>query len=90
MKLSEMSKNSKTQTNYTDDKRGSQKITEKYNELNDCSSDELMYRLSKEVEAQKQQGNFDYEGLLESIQKIKMYLPTQTYENMIRIIEQFK
>ena len=65
-------------------------LNETYDELKNCSSDELMSRLAKEVQQQKSNGTFDYNGLLNSIEKIKIYLPSQTYENMLRIIENLK
>ena len=65
-------------------------IQESYEKLKDCSSNELMSMLAKEIQGQKDRGTFDYEGLLASIEKIKGYLPKQTYENMIRIIESLK
>lgn len=65
-------------------------INEQYDELKNCSSDELMNRLAREVQLQKASGTFDYDALLNSIEKIKIYLPNQTYENMLRIIENLK
>ena len=94
MKLSEMSKqkpdnfNENTQAKISAKQQKS--INETYDELKNCSSDELMARLAKEVQQQKSSGTFDYDGLLNSIEKIKMYLPSQTYENILRIIENLK
>lgn len=90
MKLSEMKKN---ETNHSSNKVSAtenKNIKETYEELKDFSSDELMSRLVKEVQAQKNSGVFDYDALRASIEKIKIYLPTETYENMIRIIESLK
>lgn len=84
MKLSEMTE----EKSKTSSKKKT--IHEAYEELKGCSSDELMERLTKEISGQKMNGTFDYEALRESIEKIKTYLPTQTYENMIRIIESLK
>lgn len=89
MKLSEFSKQN-TQENDTQTAKVQKNINDSYNELKNCSSDELMSRLAKEVQQQKSNGTFDYDGLLNSIEKIKIYLPTQTYENMLRIIENLK
>jgi len=85
MRLSEMNSSERPKT--TSKKKT---INEAYEELKDCSSEELMERLSKEISGQKLNGTFDYDGLRNSIEKIKTYLPTQTYENMIRIIENLK
>ncbi len=82
MKLSEMSKKQEHQQK--------KDITEAYEEMKNCSSDELRQRLMKEIQQQKSRGVFDYDGLLNSIEKIKQYLPKETYENMLRIIESLK
>ncbi len=68
----------------------SKTITETYEEIKDFSSEELMNRLAKEIQAQKNSGVFDYDALRTSIEKIKIYLPAETYENMIRVIDSLK
>ena len=83
MKLSDMPKIE----NYEEK---SKNISQKYEELKNCSSDELFTRLSKEIQMQKNNGTFDYNGILSSIEKMKAYLPKNTYENMIRIINSLK
>lgn len=84
MKISEMNEQAKTSS-------AKQKtVASTYDELKNCTSDELMSRLQQQIAAQKQNGTFDYEMLRQSIEKIKIYLPTQTYENLLRIIESFK
>lgn len=67
-----------------------QTINEKYEQLKNCSSNELMQKLMKEVQIQKMNGTFDFQGLKNSIEAMKIYLPSQTYENMMRIIENLK
>ncbi len=84
MRISEMG-NSSSKQNIKN-----KNIKEAYEELKGCSSEELMQRLTKEISGQKLNGTFDYEALRNSIEKIKTYLPTQTYENMIRIIESLR
>lgn len=80
----------------TDEKRAKKQkdeekqIENEFNELKNCSSDQLMEKLAQEVKKQKLNGQFDYEALKNSIEQIKIYLPTQTYENMLRIIESLK
>lgn len=87
MKLSEMPKNdSNSKVNESKNKT----VEQTYEELKGQSSDQLMARLAKEIQMQKQSGVFDYEGLRSSIEKIKTYLPAQTYENMINIIDGLK
>ena len=93
MNLSEMSKSdnfNQTNTQAKISAKQQKTLNETYDELKNCSSDELMSRLAKEVQQQKSNGTFDYNGLLNSIEKIKIYLPSQTYENMLRIIENLK
>ncbi len=84
MRISEMSNEKPKSSNRK------KTINETYEELKHCSSEELMERLSKEISGQKLNGTFDYEGILASIEKIKTYLPAQTYENMMRIIESLR
>ena len=96
MKLSEISKQRNAQKieqkakQNTFSEKQKNEINQKFNALKNCSPDELMSKLAKEVEEQKTNGTFDYDGLINSIEKIKIYLPTQTYENMLRIIENLK
>lgn len=87
MKLSEMPKNHQ-QTKIDDEKHNN--LNKSYDELKDLSSDELFDRLAKEIQKQKTNGTFDYDGLKKSIDSIKIYLPNQTYENMLRIIKSLK
>ncbi len=81
MKLSEMK---------SSDEQKKKTFEENYNNLKDCSSDELMRKLQNEIAEQKRNGTFDFEGLKNTIEQVKLYLPTQTYENMMRIIENLK
>ncbi len=85
MKLSEMKKSEQKTEN-------SQKktIQENFDAIKDYSADELMKKLAQEIQGQKDNGTFDYEVLIGTIDKIKTYLPKQTYENMIRIIDSLK
>lgn len=87
MKLSEMSKK-KNSEKISSSKQ--QNINKAYDDLKDRSSDELFSMLTKEIQNQKLNGTFDYDALRASLEKIKTYLPTQTYENMIRIIDSLK
>lgn len=96
MKLSEMSKQNKSEkkeyssAQSTFSEKQKKDINESYNKLKNCSADELMAKLADEVRQQKSNGTFDYDGLINSIEKIKIYLPNQTYENMLRIIENLR
>ena len=68
MKLSDMPQNNFQKQNQTKAKS----INEAYDELKNCSSDELMQRLAGEIQSQKNSGTFDYEGLKASIEKMKI------------------
>ena len=82
MKLSQMAQES-TQKN-------SESIKATYENYKDMSQDELMKKLTKEINKQKNNGSFDYEALKKTIEKISIYLPKQTYQNILNIIENFK
>ncbi len=88
MKLSEMPKNSEEKTQKT--KATKRDISSAYEELKNCSADELMSRLEKEIKTQKENGTFDFDGLWSTIERIKIYLPNQTYQNMLKIIENLR
>lgn len=82
MKLSEMSK--------SNEKNTERQARRSYDELKDLSQEELLQKLAGEINKQKLNGSFDYESLKGSIEKISSYLPKETYENILRIIENFK
>lgn len=82
MKLSDFVKNGNLEEKEKED------INKKYEELKDLSHDELLLRLKSEIERQKEAGEFNYDTLISSLNAIKMYLPNETYENMIRIIDE--
>ena len=82
MKLSDFVKNGNLEEKEKED------INKKYEELKDLSHDELFLRLKSEIERQKEAGEFNYDALISSLNAIKMYLPNETYENMIRIIDE--
>ena len=88
MKLSEMS-NLKNKANKHQEKE-LENIEQKYEQLKNHSSSELMQLLAKEVASQKEQGAFDYDGLIASVEKMKDYLPQATYKNMIEVIKSFR
>ena len=93
MKLSEMQKsvNPNLQDHYSKISGTRHKnITSAYEELKGCSNDELLGRLAKEVQSQKQNGTFDFDGLKSTIERMKIYLPNATYQNMMNIIETLK
>lgn len=65
-------------------------IMDSYENLKNCSNDELMDMLSSEIQHQKEKGVFDYEALCNTIEKVKLYLPKDTYQNMLRIIDNLR
>ena len=80
MRFSEMS----------EQKEEKKSVEEQYKEVKDLSQDELFKRLVGEVERQKQKGTFDYDGLILTIEKMKNYLPEQTYKNILSVLEKVK
>ena len=93
MRLSEMQKNDNgsSQNKFVNASSTRKKdLTEAYEELKSSSSEELMNRLAQEIRSQKQNGTFDFDGLRNTIERMKIYLPDSTYQNMVRIIENFK
>ena len=82
MRLSEMKGNEKY--------KGEKSVEEQYNELKDSSQEELFSKLSQEVLSQKRNGTFDYESLVKAIEKMRVFLPEQTYKNMMQILETMK
>lgn len=67
-----------------------EKISESYDDLKGCSESELYERLEEEIKKQKEDGVFNYQALMRSLDKIKDYLPRENYDNMIRIINKLK
>ena len=67
-----------------------QSLQQEYDSLKNCSVDQLMQKLASEVEKQKNAGVFDADGLMQAIENMKWALPSETYENMIRIAKNLK
>ena len=67
-----------------------QKLEQDYAKLKNLSQDELMTRLYKEIDLQKKNGSFDYDGLVKAVESIKIYLPQATYENIMKILENLR
>ena len=83
MKNINLEENSKNEEN-------SNVLNETYEELKNASTDELMKRLQSEVKKQKVDGTFDIENIKDNIDKIKGYLPQDTYQNMLNILDSLK
>lgn len=85
MKLSEFAKSDFKKESSEDIKEN---LSKSYDELKDLSQDDLYNRLKSEVNRQKRSGEFNKDALLSSLNAIRMYLPNETYENMIRTIDE--
>lgn len=66
------------------------KIEDDYMKLKDLSQEELMQKLVNEISKQKANGTFNYDGILNAIERMKIYLPKQAYDNIINILEKLK
>jgi len=85
MKLSEFkAQNAKNSSVDNDD------IMKKYNELKDLPSDQLSKMLLEEVARQKREGVFNYEELNSMVESMRAMMPSETYENMKRILGTFR
>lgn len=82
MKLSEFAEKSQNSTGLEKD------LTNTYDEMKNLSHDELLNRLQEDIKKQKSNGSFNYEGMINSLNQIRAYLPNGVYENMIRIIDE--
>ena len=80
MKLSEM------------DEQNEQKegIENEANSLQNMSQEELLQQFLSEVNKQKQDATFDFEGLKATIESMKNILPEQSYSNIMKILESIK
>ncbi len=67
-----------------------QSLQQEYDSLKNCSADQLMQKLTSEVEKQKEAGVFDADALLQTIENMRWCLPPETYENMVRIARSLK
>ena len=77
---------SKTRENNTTEKT----MQDAYDELKDLNVDELTMRLYDEVRKQKENGTFNYESLCSSVEKLRGFIPVQTYQNMKNMLEKIK
>ncbi len=83
MKLSEMNFEEKKEEKPKD-------IKVEYDALKDLSQDELMKKLADQIAFQKSNGTFDYDGLVDTINKMKGYISPQSYDNIINLLQKFK
>lgn len=88
MKLSEF-KNEKQNSQKTSAKSDAD-LMDKYNELKDLSHDDLSKKLIDEVARQKQNGTFNYNQILQTMEGLRGFMPQENYENMKRILDTLK
>lgn len=67
-----------------------EEISKLYDEMKDKSESELMKRLSEEVKKQKARGEFDYEGILNTLQSFRSFISEEEYQKMVRIINELQ
>ena len=65
-------------------------IKVEYDALKDLSQDELMKKLADQIAFQKSNGTFDYDGLVDTINKMKGYISPQSYDNILNLLQKFK
>ena len=65
-------------------------LNKKYEEIKDLPQDELYKMLQDEILRQKRAGEFDYMALKNMVKQIKTFLPQDTYENIIKMVESVK
>ena len=97
MKLSEFLNNDKENPkektenkNESNKKTTEEEIGKLYDEMKDKSESELMKRLSEEVKKQKARGEFDYEGILNTLQSFRSFISEEEYQKMVRIISELQ
>lgn len=67
-----------------------EKLRSTYDELKNLDSDSLSQRLAEEVSRQKGSGTFDYASLSSSVEAMRQYLPSETYQNLKNLLEKIK
>lgn len=67
-----------------------EELTKLYNDMKDMSEDDLMKRLADNIKEQKKRGDFDYDGLLNTLYSFKGLIPEENFDRMIRIIDELQ
>lgn len=93
MNISEFAKQQKSKTeektkNNTLD--GQQSIENLYDKYKNMSQPELMQTLSAEIKKQKQNGTFDYEKIMSSVNTIMPYLSAEQKNMITNILQTIK
>ena len=71
-------------------KSTNEKLKETYEDLKDLNEDELTLKLYEEVKRQKDNGAFNYSALLENVERLRAFIPNETYQNMKNMLEKIK
>lgn len=61
-----------------------------FDEFSKLDNNELSARLAEEVKRRKDEGSFDANMLLSSVESVRAFLPHETYENLKKLIENLK
>lgn len=78
----------KVNVNETSDQQ--EKIKQTYDSLKGLDSSELAKKLAEEVGRQKSEGSFDYNLLSQSVESMRAFLPTETYQNLKKLLENLR
>lgn len=76
--------------NNKQNKTEEESLKEKYDELKDLGYDELTEKLYEQVKEQKQNGTFNYSALCDGVERMKGFIPYETYQNMKNMLEKLK
>ncbi len=65
-------------------------LKKSYDEFSKLDNDSLSARLAQEVKKRKDEGSFDAEMLIRSVESVRAFLPDETYQNLKNLIENLK
>lgn len=77
-------------TSKPESKTNQNDLRKNYDELSRLDNDSLSRRLASEVAKRKQEGSFDANMLLSSVESVRAFLPPETYQNLKNLIENLK
>ncbi len=65
-------------------------IKKSFDEFSKLNNNDLSARLAQEVKKRKDEGSFDADMLLSSVESVRAFLPPETYENLRNLIESLR
>ena len=65
-------------------------LKKSYDEFSKLDNGSLSARLAQEVKKRKDEGSFDAEMLIRSVESVRAFLPDETYQNLKNLIENLK